>query len=191
MTSSTIPLTFRQRCNFASWWPAQSNPNADARVRAQYFGLALVADFLGGLDARFGPLLPLRVASLYNPTFPYLSPYAGYFGGKLDRYAVVELTEWNATSTEKTPRPVRAVTLDIPSDVIGAELRRLTANGTDVDAGNMSYAGLRYSAANTNGEVVGPITEELAIKGGKVAFQLQASEAALVTLKRNQTGVIG
>lgn len=58
-------------------------------------------------------------------------------------------------------------------------------NGTDATATDMSYAGLRYSATNTSGEVVGTTVEKLIAEKGKVNFLLHASEAGLVTLKQD------
>ena len=57
--------------------------------------------------------------------------------------------------------------------------------GTDATATDMSYAGLRYSATNTSGEVIGTTVEKLTAENGKVHFLLHASEAGLITLKQN------
>lgn len=150
-------------------------------IRSQYFGLALVADFLGGNNLRANPKSSLRVSSLYQNDHPFLSAYAGYVDNKLDRYVVVELNQWNKTSA--TPRPTRDVTLSVPPNVTGAELRRLTGASTDASATDMSYAGLRYTVSNTGGEVVGPSVEKLKIQNGKLGFRLSASEAGLIFLR--------
>ena len=163
-------------CNFASWWPG--NGGTDGAVHAQYYGLAFVADWLGLRGPSHSGVL--RVASLWDAKFPNVSPYAGYVGGVLDRVAVVDLNEWNMTST--STRPSRTVTLDVPPTVKGAELRRLKGKGTDALAADITYAGMKYTPQTPKGERVEPETENVEVKDGKAAFKLQVSEAVLVTL---------
>ena len=166
-------------CNFASWWPVSlSNPDRRAGVKAQYFGLALVADWLGLGSPRSGA--PLRVASLFDAQRRNVSPYAGYVSGALDRYVVLGLNVHNATETG--PRVTRTFALDVPGSVRAAELRRLTGTGTDVQATDMTYAGLPYSMDYPSGQVIGPATETVQIQNGKATFQLAALEAVLLLL---------
>ena len=95
---------------------------------------------------------------------------------------VVKLNEWNATET--TPRPARMISLAVPAGVRGAELRRLTGNGTQAIGASMTWAGTQYTADQPHGVAVAPATEPVAVQGGTAEFQLYASEAALVILQR-------
>ena len=166
--------------NYAAWRPV-STPQGPRTVHAQYYGFALVADLLG-LGAGANGDARLRVTSLWDEAHPNISPYAGYVNGKLDRYVIVDLNEWNATSTE--PRGAGTVTLDVPEGVKCAELRRLTGPGANAGAADMTYAGTKYTVDRPNGEKVGPETEDVGVEGGKVDIKIQASEAVLVMLHR-------
>lgn len=171
------------RCNFASWWATEDTTNN--AVFSQYYGLAMLADWLGlaGDDATTGG--DLRVASLYDQaTYPNVSPYAGYVDGKLDRVVVLDLNEWN--STETTARVERTFVVDVGADVTSAELRRLTGDGTDAwnQDGGITYAGTQYTADVPEGQAVGDETESVDVQDGKATFKMQASEAVLLTLHR-------
>ena len=164
--------------NYAAWRPIKTGGGPPV-VHAQYYGLAFVADLLG-----LRPSKTLRIVSLYDgQARPNVSPYAGYVDGQLDRYVVVDLNEWNATDPAG-PRLERTFSLDVPDDVTGAELRRLTGKGTDAVAADMTWAGTQFTVANPDGEKVGPETEDVKVQGKQADFKLSASEAVLVLLKR-------
>ncbi|KAF2159925.1 glycoside hydrolase family 79 protein [Zasmidium cellare ATCC 36951] len=165
-------------CNFASFWASDPAPG----IFSQYYGLIFLTDWLGiGSNSRKGDF---QVVSLYSDKNPTVSPYAAFVGGKLDRLAVIDLTEWNTTET--TPRPQRAFQIGVGNDVNTAELRRLTGKGTNStnDGGDITYAGTQWTVASPGGVKVGQETESVALSGGKVSFDLKASEAVLVTLHR-------
>ncbi|KAK4500543.1 hypothetical protein PRZ48_008732 [Zasmidium cellare] len=164
-------------CNFAGFWA-----NGPGGVFTQYYGLMFLADWLGiGSDSRSGDF---QVASLYSDDNPSISPYAAFVDGKLDRLAVIDLTEWNTTET--TPKPQRAFQIGVGSGVKSAELRRLTGQGTNSTNtdGDITYAGTQWTVDSPGGYKVGEETESVDLSGGSVSFELKASEAVLVTLHR-------
>ncbi|KAH8646247.1 hypothetical protein BX600DRAFT_519085 [Xylariales sp. PMI_506] len=183
-------------CNFASWWAAGGNTSSiskgsctgDGRcIFSQYYGLSLLADWLGLPSSVPGGIGEggFQVASLYDGAkYPNVSPYAGYVGGQLDRVVVIDLNQWNKTET--TARPQRTFVVDVGTDVKTAELRRLTGSGTDAtaDDGSIRYAGTQYTVEIPAGTALGNETESVVVQGGKATFEMLASEAVLLLLHR-------
>ena len=170
-------------CNFRAWTPV-ARGGALPNLQAQYYGLYFVSEWLGlGRSSAQS----LRVRSLFDKAHPNLSAYAGYRDNTLERVAVIDLNEWNATSSG--PRPERWIALPVPAGVARGELRRLTGSGTDAPAGNMTYRNLRFTLEHPGGDFppnmpVGERTtvEKISVRDGKARFRLKASEAALVQL---------
>jgi hypothetical protein len=168
-------------CNFASWWA----DDARRGIFSQYYGLALLADWLGLAGAAGSTSSSFQVASLFDGAkYPNVSPYAGCIGGKLDRVVVIDLNQWNMTET--TARVQRTFAVDVGKDVKTEELRRLTGKGTDAmnQDGGITYAGTQYTTDTPEGKGVGKETENVDVKDGKATFKMLAPEAVLVTLHR-------
>lgn len=101
----------------------------------------------------------------------------------LARYVVVNLDEWNSTTTY--PRPSQWVSLGVPEGVRSAEAKRLTGPGASADTG-ISWGGLSWNY--TDGRLAQSGEEGcdmLRVSHGRLALELPSTEAVVVELHRH------
>lgn len=118
-----------------------------------------------------------------------ISAYASYESGRLAKYVVINMDEWNTTTSYT--RPVQTVSLSVPSDVTGAKVEYLTAAGANVDTG-VTWRGMSYGFEDLGmGVTVQNDTRVVQAVNGVVNVEVQSTEAVVVTLLRsNGSGVV-
>jgi hypothetical protein len=159
---------------FAAWRPIVVD-GADPQVRPPYYGNLFIADTIGGTDS-----LQAKNIDLNSDT---LSAYAFYSDGDLAKYAVVNLLEWNTTTSYT--RPSEQISLDIPATYGNeVQLKYLSAGGANVDQG-ITWGGQSWNYSSSADGLVEVTGEEtlvpVKVVDGKANFKLNASEAVLVT----------
>ncbi|KAJ5762107.1 uncharacterized protein N7511_005489 [Penicillium nucicola] len=158
---------------YAAWAPVENN-NQAPHVRPPLYGQIVAADAIGD-----HPIVQVKSLDLGRED---LSAYAIYESEILARYVVINLDEWNATTSY--PRPHLRVQLNLPKHVGSAEARRLTGPGASADQG-ISWGGISWNytdgrlAESGNREV-----ETLKVKNGLVGLEVGSSEAVVVELSR-------
>lgn len=111
-----------------------------------------------------------------------LSAYAIYESGVLAKYLVVNLDEWNSTTSY--PRPSQNFALDIPRHVRFVEVKRLIGPGASSDTG-ISWGGFSWNYTDGRLERSGKdSTEALRVLNGAVRLEVDSSEAVIVELQR-------
>lgn len=111
-----------------------------------------------------------------------LSAYAIYESEMLARYVVINLDEWNSTTSY--PRPSQRVLLDLSKHAGSVEVRRLTGPGASADQG-ISWGGISWNYTDGRlGEFGDREVEVMRVRGGFVGFEVESSEAAVVELGR-------
>jgi hypothetical protein len=111
-----------------------------------------------------------------------LSAYAIYEAGVLARYLVLNLDEWNSTTSY--PRPSQKFALDVPRQIRSAEAKRLVGPGASSDTG-ISWGGVSWNYTDGRlGRFGKDDTETLRAVNGTVKLEVDSSEAVLVELQR-------
>lgn len=109
------------------------------------------------------------------------SAYGVYESGKLSKYVLLNLNEWNSTTAY--PRPAQRITLDIPTHNADATIRRLTGPGASANSG-IKWAGLYWGYAD--GRLVQSGREEsekMKTKNGRLTLDVESSQCVVVTLR--------
>lgn len=159
---------------YAAWQPVAYNGTESygPHVRAPYYGIVFVADFIGQNSE-----LQISNIDLGND---WLSAYAGYESGELAKYAVVNLEAWN--TTQNGTRPVQELSLEVPSTTNTIRVDYLTGPGSDAFV-NVTWAGDEWTYASNGLAVqVADTSKTVWVSGGVANVSVQASEAILVTL---------
>ncbi|KAB8337063.1 hypothetical protein FH972_021367 [Carpinus fangiana] len=125
---------------YQSWQP-HSTAKTAVGTKPPYYGQIAVAATLGNLTAH-----TVNVANLplHDET---QSAYATYEDGKLRRIAVINMHQFNYSSTSTPHRPTLSYQFKLPSECVGgkqANVRRLMANGSNADTG-VTFNGFSYS----------------------------------------------
>lgn len=147
----------------------------DPYVRPPLYGQIVAADVLG-LD----PVVQIsEVLGLWNFT-----AYAVYDSGRLAKFVLVNLDEWN--STTPYPRPSQPVSLSVPEDsgIQKGIVQRLVGSGAGADEG-IIWGGLSWNYTDERLVQSGcPSTETLLFdKQGKANLTVACTEAILITLE--------
>ena len=144
-----------------------------------YHGIMMAADFLG-----FDRSKPTRVRALQVPgSNSRLSAYASYQGTELSKVAILNLKFWDK-SVSNGPRPNEEVTLELPTGITKVEIQQLTGPGAFAQDG-VTWAGEDWTfASNGKGVVVSEVKQILPVRQGKVTFNINATEAITVSLRR-------
>ncbi|CAK7237087.1 GTP-binding protein gtr2 [Sporothrix bragantina] len=181
MTQNITRMHLIQGTNFGytAWVPVESNGRAPY-VRPPLFGLLFHADVIGR-----SPEIQVQEVSLNQWDF---SAYAVYNTGKLAKYVVVNLDEWN--STTPYARPQKTVTITAPSSSgihcqhggMVAKVQRLTAGGASADSG-ITWGGLTWNYTDGRLAQEGrPAAETIVFDAqGRADLTIASSEAVLVT----------
>lgn len=120
----------------------------------------------------------VRVAEL-QLSRPDFSAYAVYQADKLAKYVLVNLDEWNSTTTYA--RPVQNVALDVPSGAKQAQIQRLTAPGSNVET-NVTWGGLSWDFQDGRLVQSGASTiRTVSVKDSKLNVKISSTECLVVT----------
>jgi Glycosyl hydrolase family 79 C-terminal beta domain len=158
---------------FSAWQPVPlTRTEIDSpHTRGPYYGMILVADFIGKTP-------DFRVKNI-ELNHKNLSAYAGYNSGSLAKLAIINLDIWNPHAGAQ--RPTQKVTLDLPEHVSTIEVQKLTGPAVD-SFDNMTWAGMEWTYENRGvGVKVLNNTETLEVHNKTVEVSIQASEAIVVT----------
>jgi hypothetical protein len=157
---------------YTGWVPV-ARDGRDPYVRPPLYGQIFAADAIGHSPE-------VQVYPLPSSTWNF-STHAIYESGKLSKYVLLNLDEWN--STTPYPRPKQHVTLVVPQDVHGARIERLTATGASADEG-VQWAGVSWNYTDGRLAEAGEhIFETVKAEHGVVRLDIASTEAALVTLE--------
>ncbi|OOG00165.1 glycoside hydrolase family 79 protein [Aspergillus carbonarius ITEM 5010] len=171
---------------YISWQPVGTN-RTTVGTKAPYYGNAMVAAMLhGGEDVRIVNL-PLAAETE--------AAYAAYVNGSLVRVAVINMVEFNYTSTDSTAekvesRPSAKYTFQLPSSesayAASVSVQRLMANGSDAITG-ITWDGWSYNYELEQGNPVrlqNVTTGEAISVGddGVVEIEIPYSSAAILSL---------
>lgn len=157
---------------YTSYVPVASG-GRDPYVRPPLYAHILAADALGhAADVQVYPL---------PNSMDELAAHAIYASGKLVKYVLINLDEWN--STTPYPRPSQNIGLAVPSTVKCAKVERLTGSGASADDG-IQWAGLSWNYTDGRLAINGEYNANtVAARKGTVMLELPSTEAALVTLE--------
>ena len=108
----------------------------------------------------------------------------GHRAGALAKYVVVNLEEWNTTTSYN--RPKDTISLTVPKYAKSVEVKYLSAPGAESTTVTWVGQSWNYSSSAVGEvEVTGSVVSTtLEPKNGKIQVMLNASEAVMVTLER-------
>ena len=145
------------------------------RVRPPLYGQLVAADVIGRHENVQVKPLDLGLGDL--------SAYAVYESGVLSRYVVINLNEWNSTTSYT--RPTRKVSLGVPRDVRSGEIIRLSGPGAGSDTGT-TWGGYswNYTTDGRLGQFGKQQTWLVHPRSGYVNLDIPSTEAIVVQLRR-------
>jgi hypothetical protein len=165
---------------YGSWQPIETNRSVKA-TKPAFYGNIATADFVGRAD---GDLRVMEIDLMDGSKVEEQAAYVAFVGDVLQRLAVINLAQWNATETEQ--RPTRQYEFQTSGGVKEARVKRLIADGTDSYSG-VTYGGFSYNLELDNGRPVrlNNVTDvEIVPIGadGRLVITVPDSSAAIVTL---------
>ncbi|KAJ5653703.1 hypothetical protein N7490_000706 [Penicillium lividum] len=173
MSISRFNLIQGTTFGYTAWVPAEYNGQAPG-VRPPLYGQLVAADVIGRHEN-------VQVQSLDLGLWD-LSAYAVYESGSLSRYVVINLDEWNVTTSYA--RPTRQVSLSVPRGVLSGEIMRLSGPGADSDTG-ITWGGnsWNYTTSGRLGKSGEQQTQIVYPRGGYVDLDIPSTEAVVVELR--------
>ncbi|KAH8812788.1 glycoside hydrolase family 79 protein [Xylogone sp. PMI_703] len=157
--------------SYTGWVPVEYEGRAPY-VRPPLYGHIVVADVIGR-----HPEIQVTNIDLNHWK---LDAYAVYQCRKLSKLVLINLDEWNSTTTY--PRPSERFHLELPSVNKYATVKRLQANGANADD-NISYGGLSWNYTDGRlGRFGRKASEIVQRKNGIFELALSSSEAVVVRL---------
>jgi hypothetical protein len=166
---------------YGSWQPIQTNRSVKA-TKPAFYGNIATADFVGRAS---GELRVMELDLKDSSKAEEQAAYVAFVGDRVERLAVVNLAQWNAT--EAGQRPAQQYEFKTYGGMKQARVKRLIADGTDSYSG-VTYGGYSYNLELKNGKPVrlNNVTDiEIVPIGpdGKLVITVPSSSAAIVTLK--------
>lgn len=178
-TGAIHRLHFHQSSSaaYSAWSPVNSSSGPPA-THPPYYGKLAAARFLGASNTTVVVGIPLSSS-------PYEYAYAAYSGGKLVRLAVLNMNEYNSTSTAQRPVATYEFALSGSLNQSTWKVERLTAPGSDVKT-NVTFGGYayEYSSLGKGVKVNCTAATEIAQAGedGVLSIGVSNSEAAVLVL---------
>lgn len=174
LNMSSVQMHMTDNSMAAPWQPIDRN-GVSKNVRPVYYAYAAMAQFIGSGNGT------TQVATLPNDNVPtdYKSNvrmYAGYGGGELTSFIIINSKQVNATETKGS----LDISLSLP-DYKGQTLfiSRLTADGADSTTGTI-WNGMQYSDDDGKAQTVNDTAESVQIgDNGRATFSVQDSEALI------------
>lgn len=171
--------------NFSAWVPIDLASNPGPQVRAPFYVMPFVADFVGNTAH------PVSAVQLdISPPSEYLTAYAMYEDDSLARVALVNLREWSVANG--TPRGTASFAIRVPDGCRNATVSTLnaeggaTALGFDADGQNITWAGEQwsYKADQGTGHYSAPSSVPASLQNGAAVVDVADSEAVMLVLQR-------
>jgi hypothetical protein len=158
---------------YAAWSPSTDPPTTNA----PYYGNIMVS-------AAVGSGVGTKIAWLdLEDGDDTTSAYAVYEGMSLRRLVVLNMVEWRSDSG--TMRPNSTFAFNVPRDVVGARVERLTAPGAEVLSG-ITLGGVSYDYSPAEGKPVlvnSAAANEIAfVEEGILGVVLQDTEGVILHL---------
>ncbi|KAJ5934791.1 hypothetical protein N7466_004338 [Penicillium verhagenii] len=159
---------------YAAWVPVENNGQRPG-VRPPLYGQLVAADVIGRHNKVHVKSLDLGLWDL--------SAYAVYESGVLARYVVINLDEWNATTSYV--RPTRKVSLSVPRGVIWGEITKLSGPGASSDTG-ITWGGhsWNYTTHGRLGQFGKKQSTLVYPRSGLLNLDIFSTEAIVVELQR-------
>ena len=168
---------------YASWQPIQT-ANETLGTKAPYYGNIAVATFLGDLTKGNVSVSNIDLGNIHQ------SAYAAYVNGRLERIAVIQMTEYNYTAATNDARPTDKFSFQLPNTQNAAlknvDVQRLMANGSNAITG-ITFDGYSYNYELNGGAPVllqnVTRSETLQVQNGVVEIDIPWSSAAILNLR--------
>ncbi|OQE04651.1 hypothetical protein PENVUL_c031G10233 [Penicillium vulpinum] len=156
---------------YGAWQPTQGRHQGPT-TRAPYYGHIMVASAIGSSNDTRIANIPLKSDTE--------SAYAIYNGDKPAKLVVLNLQAFNHTGN---PRPGKTYSFQVPSEVTGAKVERLTAPGSD-SLDDITFAGVSYDYDLQEGNpvIINAQDERADFQDGVVTVNVPDSSAVLLTL---------
>ncbi|EOD52335.1 Glycoside hydrolase superfamily [Neofusicoccum parvum] len=174
LNMSSVQMHMTDNSFAAPWQPIQRNGVAK-NVRPVYYAYAAMAQFIGSGNGT------TQIASLSNDNVPsgYKSnvrQYAGYGGGELTSYIIINSMQKNATEDKNT----LDITINVGSDFNGQNLylSYLTADGADSTTGT-TWNGMQYSDDDGKATTVNDTAQSVKISNGRATVSVRDSQALI------------
>lgn len=165
---------------YGSWQPIETNRSVKA-TKPAFYGNVASADFVGRSRGKLRVMeIDLKNGGLAEEE----AVYAAFVDDALERLAIVNLGQWNATQEEQ--RPNVQYEFQTSGHAKEARVKRLIADGTDSYSG-VTYGGYSYNWELENGRPVrlDNVTDvEIVPIGtdGRLVIKVPQASAAIITL---------
>lgn len=133
---------------YASWQPIETERGVRT-TKPAFYGNAATADFVGHKEGEEVRVVELNLTEASQSEVE--AGYAAFVEGRVQRLAVVNLRQWNATDPGQ--RPEQRYEFLVPRGVTQAQVKRLIADGSDAYSG-VTYGGLSYNLELNDGRPV-------------------------------------
>lgn len=171
MGATRVNMQTAESFPFSLWQPGPSKWSDDKAVRAAYYALPLVADFIGTSGET-------RAVALGSHNDGKLAAYAAYDAGVLARVVVLNTELWVPANGTRVPAQIQLS--GVPSTVKSAKIHFLSADEGAYDQ-FPTWHGLRWTAASDgkqepakNDSVLVPIS------GGRLTMSIDPTAVAMI-----------
>lgn len=166
---------------YGSWQPIETNRSVRA-TKPAFYGNAATVDFVGRAA---GNLTVVELDLQDRGAVEEEAVYAAFVDGVVERLAVVNLRQWNATDGAEK-RPEQEYAFQTTGGVKEAKIKRLIAEGSDMYSG-VTYAGFSYNLELDEGRPVRlenvTDVETVAVgSDGRLVVKVPDASAVVITL---------
>lgn len=166
---------------YASWQPIETE-RAVKTTKPAYYANVATAEIVGDVSRGDVKVIQLDLGSDADENVDV--GYGIYVDGEIEKVTLLNLRSWNISATSE--RPAKKYEIVAPKAAKSAELKRLTADGTDAQSG-ISYGGYSYNLELDNGKPVrlDNVTdvEEVRVgRHGKLVLEVPSGSAAVLKM---------
>lgn len=133
---------------YASWQPIETERGVRT-TKPAFYGNAATADFVAHEQGEELRIVELNLTEAGQSEVE--AGYAAFVDGKVQKLAVMNLRQWNATDNQQ--RPEQRYEFVVPQGVKQAQVKRLIADGSDAYSG-VTYGGMSYNLELDEGRPV-------------------------------------
>lgn len=167
---------------YASWQPIETERGVRT-TKPAFYGNAATADFVGREAGEQVRVVELDLTGEGQKS-EVEAGYAALVEGRIQKLAIVNLRQWNATENEQ--RPEQRYEFVLPEGVTQGLVKRLVAGGTDSYSG-VTYGGMSYNLELDDGrpvrlENVTDVEDVPVGKDGRLVITVPDASAAIVRL---------